>query len=376
MIYLDNAATTMPKPPQVTDAVVAAMNICGNPSRGAYEASLEGLRCMLQARVALARLFGVENPLWVAFTMNATAALNIAVAGIKGHILTTAAEHNSVLRPICRQGNYTVVPLDRLGRLDLDLVEQSIRPDTEALVMTHASNLTGNVYDIHGAGQLCRQKGIKLIVDAAQTAGLLPLDMAADGITALCFSGHKSLYGPQGTGGICLNAGQYQPEALVIGGSGSESYSPLHPQAMPDALEAGTQNAHGIAGLLAGVEYIDRMDGRCFMEADRQARRFIEGVRQLPGITLYGDVDAALRTPVVALNLQGQDGSEVADKLNEHYGIAVRAGAHCAPLMHETLGTVRTGAVRFSFSHFNTTAETDRAIQAIEEISGYRGERG
>ena len=364
----------MPKPPQVPEAVTAAMNTCGNPSRGAYEASLDGLRCMLQARVALARMFGVGNPMWVAFTMNATAALNIAIAGIQGHILTTAAEHNSVLRPVCRRGDYTVVPLDSQGRLDLDLVEQSVRPDTEALVMTHASNLTGNVYDIHAAGRLCRRNGIKLIVDAAQTAGLLPLDMEQDGISALCFSGHKSLYGPQGTGGICLNAGLYQPAPLVIGGSGSESFSPLHPQAMPDALEAGTQNAHGIAGLLAGIEYINSMEGRCFQEADCHARRFIEGVRQLPGVILYGDVDAPVRTPVVALNIRGTDSSEAADILNEQYGIAVRAGAHCAPLMHETLGTVRTGAVRFSFSHFNTADEVEQAIRAVEEMSGNTGE--
>lgn len=372
MIYLDNAATTMPKPPEVARAVAKAVESYGNPSRGAYDASLDGLRCMLQVRTALARMFGAENPMRVAFAMNATATLNIAIAGLDGHIVTTAAEHNSVLRPIYQHGNYTVTPLDPLGRLDMNRLEEAVWPKTVAIVMTHASNLTGNVYDIHAAGEICRRKGIKLVVDAAQTAGLIPLDMQRVGISALCFSGHKSLYGPQGTGGICLGA-DFQPAPLAVGGSGGESFSKLHPASLPDALEAGTQNVHGIAGLLAGVNYVNSQAGRVFSEADRHARRFAREVGGDEKVTLYGDLQAPLRTPVLALNIRGMGSAEAAALLYERYGIAVRAGAHCAPLMHEALGTAQTGAVRFSFSHFNTDREVDLAIQAVRELSESTG---
>ncbi|MGL5436533.1 MAG: aminotransferase class V-fold PLP-dependent enzyme [Lachnospiraceae bacterium] len=368
MIYLDNAATTLPKPPQVIAAVCEAMNTYGNPSRGAHEAALESLRCLFKTRTALAQLFGVPDPQWVAFSANATAALNIAISGLRGHVVTTAAEHNSVLRPLYRRGNYTVVSLDSFGRLDLDQLEQAVQADTEAVIMTHASNLTGNVYDIESVGAICHRKGIRLIVDAAQTAGLLPLDMVKSNIAALCFSGHKSLYGPQGTGGLCLDASRYRPAALAVGGSGSDSFAQEHPQVLPDALEAGTQNAHGIAGLLAGITYINSLNGAAFAEADRHARRFIMAIQQMPQAVLYGEVDAPLRTPVVSLNLLGLDSAETADLLSENYGIAVRAGAHCAPLMHEILGTRATGAVRFSFSHFNTDEEVGLAIDALGEI--------
>lgn len=372
MIYLDNAATTMPKPPEVVRAVTEAMNSYGNPSRGAYDASLNGLRCMLLAREALSEMFGVGDPMRVAFTLNATAALNIAIAGLGGHVVTTAAEHNSVLRPVYRGGDYTIVPLDSSGRLDMNRLEDAIRPETTAVVMTHASNLTGNVFDIRAAGEICRSRGIRLIVDAAQTAGLIPVDMGGIGISALCFSGHKSLCGPQGTGGICLSP-DYRPPPLMVGGSGSESFSKTHPLVLPDALEAGTQNAHGIAGLLAGINYGNRMQGQAFFCADRHARRFAEAMGGSERIALYGDLDAPLRTPVVALNIRGMDSAEAAALLYERYDIAVRSGVHCAPLMHEALGTARTGAVRFSFSHFNTDQEVDAAIQAVREIADGKG---
>lgn len=368
MIYLDNAATTMPKPAGVAQAVAAAINSYGNPSRGAYDASLNGLRCLFKTRAAISELFGVGDPMRVALTQNATAALNIAIAKLNCHIVTTAAEHNSVLRPVYRGGNYSVVPLDSLGRLDMNRLEDAIEPKTGAVVMTHASNLTGNVFDIRTAGKICRRKGVRLIVDAAQTAGLLPIAVQDIGISALCFSGHKSLYGPQGTGGICLGA-DFQPDPLVVGGSGVESFAMNHPHSLPDALEAGTQNSHSFAGLLAGITYVSQCDGSVFSEADRHARRFAKEVGNGERVVMYGDLQAPVRTPVVALNIRGMDSAEVATLLVEQYDIAVRAGAHCAPLMHETLGTVRTGAVRFSFSHFNTDQEVDRAIGAVKEIS-------
>lgn len=368
MIYFDNAATSMPKPEEVKQAVLQAMDSCGNPSRGAHSAALAGLRTLVEARQTVAGFFGVQAAKNVAFTPNATAALNIAIGGVKGHIVTTAAEHNSVLRPVYRHGNYTIVPVDDTGRLDMNRLEAATRPDTEALVMTHASNVTGNVYNLAVASEICRRKGILFIVDAAQSAGLLEIDMAQLGVAALCFSGHKSLYGPQGTGAICL-APQFQPQPCYVGGSGSDSFSPRQPAFMPDRLEAGTQNIHGIAGLAAGIAYVRSMAGACFTKADKLARRFAAGVQQLAAYRLYGDLQAELRTPVVTLTHRTINSAELAYRLDQEYGIAVRAGAHCAPLMHKALGTQEGGAVRFSFSHFNKQTEVEQALRALAAIA-------
>ena len=372
MIYMDNAATTLPKPQQVVDAVVYAMQNYANPSRGSYDQALDGLRCLMMARMAVADLFCCDNPMDVAFSQNATHALNIAIGGIRGHIVTTASSHNSVLRPLYKRGDFSVVPLDKKGVLNLEWLKRSITDETEAVVISHASNLTGNVVDINAVGQICKEKGVRLIIDAAQTAGLIPLSIKDTCASAICFSGHKSLYGPQGTGGIVLGNG-YVPRQILVGGSGSESFSPTHPTVMPDALEAGTQNAHGIAGLLAGINYIKDLDGKAFAVADKLARMFINGIKDVQGVTLYGDLDAPLRTPVVSLNIDGINSSDVAAILAEKYDIGVRAGAHCAPLMHKTLGTQKSGAVRFSFSHFNDEQQVDLAIQAIKQIANTGG---
>ena len=368
MIYFDNAATTLPKPPEVAKAVETAINSFGNPSRGAHDATLMGLRCLFEAREKIAKLFHIPDPMRVAFTPNATFALNIAISNIKGHIVTTAAEHNSVLRPVFKRGDSTIVPVDNLGRLSIEEIERAILPSTEAIVVCHASNLIGNVYDIEAIGELCKSKGLKLIVDAAQTAGLIQINATDVGISALCFSGHKSLYGPQGTGGICLST-DFTPTSFVVGGSGSDSFSLTHPSKLPDALEAGTQNSHGIAGLLAGIKYVNSLNGNAHTISDVLARKFIEEALKINKVVLYGDISASVRTPVVALNINGIDSATVATKLFDKYEIAVRAGAHCAPLMHKALGTEKTGSIRFSFSHFNSNSEIDFAIQALKEIS-------
>ncbi|KLU64512.1 cysteine desulfurase IscS [Desulfosporosinus acididurans] len=366
MIYLDNAATTLKKPDCVKEAVLHAMDTFGNASRGAHRPALDALRMLMEARIALASLFGLpDDPMRVVFTPNATVALNIAISGIKGHIVTTAAEHNSVLRPIYRQDNYTIVPCDNLGCISTEAISSAIRPDTEAVVLTHASNVTGNVFDIQSVGELCAARGVHFIVDASQSAGLLPIDMK--NISALCFTGHKSLFGPQGTGGLCLGP-NYMPESLYVGGSGHHSFDFKHPRELPDALEAGTQNAHGIAGLLAGVQYIQATGlSTIHSQADRLARLFAHSLADTPGVTLYGDLAAPLRTPIVSLNIEGYDAAQVAGLLFEKYGIAVRAGAHCAPLMHD--GLKLPGSVRFSFSHFNTQEETESAIDAVRTIA-------
>lgn len=366
MIYLDNAATTLKKPDSVKKAVLRAMDTFGNASRGAHAPALNALRMLMEARIALASLFGLNNdPMRLVFTPNATVALNIAIAGIKGHIVTTAAEHNSVLRPIYRRENHTIVPCDSLGCISIEAISSAIRPDTGAVVLTHASNVTGNVFDIQSIGELCAARGVHFIVDASQSAGLIPIDMK--NISALCFTGHKSLFGPQGTGGLCLGP-DYMPDSLYVGGSGHHSFASKHPQELPDALEAGTQNTHGIAGLLAGVQYIQATGlSTIHKQADTLARLFAHSLEDTPGITLYGDLAAPLRAPIVSLNIEGHDSAQIAFLLFEKYGIAVRAGAHCAPLIHDSLNL--SGSVRFSFSHFNTREETEFAVDAVRTLA-------
>ncbi len=372
MIYFDNAATSMPKPPEVAEVVAGALAECGNPARGAHEASLAALRMLMLTRERLSAFFNVGDPARVVFTANATHSLNLAIASLRGHVVATAVDHNSVLRPLYRRGNHTIVPVDEKGRLNIGAIEQALQSQTEAVVMTHASNVTGNVYDLRAVADLCRRRGVRLIVDAAQTAGLLPIDMTELGLSALCCSGHKSLYGPQGTGVLCLGP-NFLPEPLIVGGSGSDSFSPRHPESLPDRLEAGTHNMPGIAGLNAGVAYVMEMKGHCFREADRLTRLFIRRVRDMDPYILYGDVEAELRIPVVALNHRKLDAAELAYRLHERHRMAVRAGAHCAPLMHRALGTGENGAVRFSFSHFNRESEVADAVAALEAIAKEAG---
>ncbi|WP_330371839.1 aminotransferase class V-fold PLP-dependent enzyme [Lacrimispora aerotolerans] len=368
IMYFDSAATSMPKPQCVIDAVTTAMLSYGNSSRGVNKSSMEGLRCITSARQEIARFVGGENEVHVAFCQNATMALNQTIGSIQRHIVTTAAEHNSVLRPVYRRGDYTIVPVDEKGRLDLKGLEGAIRPDTEAIVMTHASNVTGNGYDISSVGELCKRKGIFFIVDASQSVGLLPIDMQAMNITALCFSGHKSLYGPQGTGCICVKP-EFSISPLYTGGSGSNTYSKTGPEEMPERLEAGTQNCHGIAGLLAGVRYVSDKRELFLNQALELANYFVTELKKMPSITVYGDFNSVSRTPVVSINAADIGSSELAYELNERYDISVRAGAHCAPLMHEALGTKDKGAVRFSFSHMNTLEEVEFAIKALRELT-------
>ena len=368
MIYFDHAATSLPKPDDVIDAVTAALSALGNPLRSAHRPALSAAHILFDARCALAALFGVPAPEQVCFCQNATMALNIAIAGVCGHIVTTAAEHNSVLRPVQRHGSYTIVPADSLGRIAPETIAAAIQPDTAAVVMTHGSNLTGNLFDLAAVGRMCRERNLHFIVDAAQTAGVFPIHMEELHISALCLSGHKSLWGPEGVGALCLARG-YAPPPLLVGGSGSHSKTLTHPQQLPEALEAGTQNAHGIAGLLAALPHVQRDMEQNRKTADRLARIFAERVGRLGGFTLYGDLDVPLRLPIVSLNHQRMDGAELAFALSDRFDIAVRAGYHCAPLMHEALGTGSTGSVRFSFSPLNNMDEIQAAISALQEVT-------
>lgn len=377
MIYLDNAATTQKKPPQVLEAMVEALQSMGNSSRGTHGGALKSARSVFSARENISRLFNGPGPEQVVFTTNATEALNIALGGLfsKGdHVITTALEHNSVLRPLYRleeEGfiELSIVPADKRGCVDYADFSRLIQPKTRAIVCTQASNLTGNALDLMQIGRIAHENGLLFVVDSSQGAGVLPLDMEAMHISVLCFTGHKGLMGPQGTGGLCV-AKDVDIRPLKVGGSGVQSYSHTHPTEMPTRLEAGTLNGHGLAGLAAGVEWlletgIDKIHAR---EVEL-AKRFYDGVKDIPGVKIYGDFSDWNRTAVVTLNLGDYDSGEVSDALWEDYEIATRPGAHCAPLMHMALGTVEQGAVRFSFSWFNTEEEVDTAINAMKELA-------
>ena len=375
MIYLDNAATTLHKPEGVAEAMITALTSMGNSGRGAHKATLDASRMIYGTREKLAELFHISDPMRIAFTCNATESLNIAIQGILqpgDHVITSVCEHNSVLRPVYRMAKrgvtYNMLPADKKGVIQYDQLTSLLKKETKAIVITHASNLTGNVTDLKKVSDFAKKNGLLLIVDASQTAGCIPIDVQELGIDVFCFTGHKGLMGPQGTGGIYVREG-IKIAPLKVGGSGVKSFDKEHPDTMPTALEAGTLNGPGIAGLGASVSWLLKQGVEQIHERDvALSRRFLKGIAEIPDITIYGDMDSQMRTAIVSLNLGDVDSAEISDWLWEDYGIAVRAGAHCAPLMHKALGTEQQGAVRFSFSCFNTEEEVDAAIQALKEL--------
>ncbi len=376
MIYFDNAATSLHKPETVIKAVTEAMTSLGNASRGAHSAALGSNRMVYETRELLAELFHIDDPSRIAFTMNATESLNIAIAGIfrpEDHVITTVLEHNSVLRPLYRMEEsgteVSFLQADKKGNISYEELENAIRPNTRAVICTHASNLTGNVLDLEKIGEICEKHRLLFLVDASQTAGIIPIDVRKMKISVLCFTGHKGLLGPQGTGGIYV-APDINIRPLIVGGSGVQSYLKTQPDEMPARLEAGTLNAHGIAGLHAALSYIiEKGVEQIYQEEHEKTDYFYRMIRNIPDIHIYGDPEAELHAPIIALNIGDYDSAQVADELMEAYGIAIRAGAHCAPLMHQALGTQKQGAVRFSFSQFNTREELDAGIQALRELA-------
>lgn len=376
MIYLDNAATTLHKPQQVIDAVVHAMQSMGNCARGTHEEALDAARTVYDARVRLASLFGCPRVDHVAFTANSTEALNMAINGLidpGDHVISTDLEHNSVLRPLYRLeaehgAELSFVPADNLGNVDYADFERLMKPNTRAVVCTNASNLTGTVLDIERIAKTAHSHGALVIVDASQTAGCWPIDMKKMGIDVLCFTGHKGLMGPQGTGGICVKEG-IEIRPFKVGGSGVQSYSRTHPAEYPTRLEAGTLNGHGIAGLGAAAKFISETGVENIHAKERSLMlRFYEGVKNIEGVTVYGDFTKD-KTAIVALNIRDYESGEVSYELSQGYGIATRPGAHCAPRMHKALGTAEVGAVRFSFSFYNTEEEIDEAVRAVAELA-------
>lgn len=377
MIYLDNAATTLQKPPQVIEAVVEAMNMMGNCSRGTHIGSLTASRTVYRARDKIARLFGCKRADHVVFTSNSTEALNIAINGTINagdHVIATDMEHNSVLRPLYRleaerNVKLSFVPADSCGNIDYTDFERLIVPNTTAFICTHASNLTGNMIDVARVGDIAKKHNLLFIVDASQTAGCFPIDAQTMNIGILCFTGHKGMMGPQGTGGMCIREG-VAIRPWKVGGTGVRTYSITQPEQLPELLEAGTLNGHGIAGLSAAIDYINSVGIENIRRKEEMLmRRFYNGVSAIDGVTVYGDFSAEYRMAVVALNIRDYHSSEVSDELFESYGIATRPGGHCAPRMHRALGTAGQGAVRFSFAWFTSAEEVDKAIRAVKELA-------
>ncbi len=376
MIYLDNAATTMRKPQKVIDAVVQAMSSMGNAGRGVNDVSLSASRIIYDTRERICRMVGGTNPRQVVFTCNSTESLNMALRGLLNpgdHVITTMLEHNSVLRPLydleSKGTNLTIIGCRERGTFDIEDMKKAITSETKMIVCTNGSNLTGNYVDLKPIGELAHENGLLFVVDASQTAGVFPIDVEEMKIDVLCFTGHKGMLGPQGTGGMYVREG-VTVRSLKAGGTGVQTYSKTQPAQMPTALEAGTLNGHGIAGLHAALEYLEEYGIDNIRKREQELMwRFYEGVKDIENVTIYGDFTTKNRCAIVTLNIGDYDSSEVSDALLTEYSISTRSGGHCAPLMHEALGTVEQGAVRFSFSHYNTDEEVDAAIQAVQDLA-------
>lgn len=377
MAYFDNAATSWPKPEEVYKTVEDVMrNFGGNPGRSGHKKALEAARLIYEAREVMAEFLNAGSPSNIVFTMNATDALNIAIKGVLragDHVITSSMEHNSVARPIYALTKcgveWEIVKCAKDGTLDPDDILKAIKPNTRLIAITHASNVTGTVMPIEEIGRIAREREILFLVDAAQTIGVLDIDVRRQNIDLLAFPGHKGLYGPQGTGGLYVREG-IKLTPLRQGGTGSFSEELSQPGILPDLLEAGTLNTPGIAGLAEGVRFLKKL-GLSYIRSHEEmlTRRFLEGLKKIEGITVYGCPYKKSEVAVISLNVRGLDSSELAFLLDSKYDIQVRPGLHCSPLAHETIGTIDRGTVRFSFSIFNTIEEIEKALSALEEIS-------
>ncbi|SET57709.1 cysteine desulfurase family protein [Enterococcus malodoratus] len=370
-IYMDNAATTAQKPADVAEVMTKILQgEYGNPSRGAHGYSLAGFRVAEEAREQVKKLFQADQRYEAAFTNNATVALNEVLKGLiqaGDHVITTDWEHNSVLRPLYqleKQGaSFDVVSSEAVtGRLNYGEFVEYLRPETKAVICNHASNVTGNLLDLEWVKDFCEKHQLYLIIDASQTAGVVPIDLSDGKISAVCFTGHKSLYGPQGTGGVCLRK-NLPLEPVLTGGDGMQSFSKVQPKELPTLLEAGTLNIPGLAGLTASIQWLQAKEAR-----PELGEYFYQGLEEIAGLTIYGDFTGA-RVDVFSLNIKDAESAIVSDLLWEEFSIATRPGYHCAPLMHNALGTADRGTVRISFSSFTTKAEVDEVLAALRNLA-------
>jgi cysteine desulfurase family protein len=379
VVYFDNAATSWPKPPAVQTAMVRYLEaVGGSPGRAGHRMSIEASRLVSDTRDAVAELFNVADPSRIAFTKNSTEALNIAILGVLrpgDHAITSSMEHNSVMRPLRHlesQGviTLTVVPCSpTTGALDPDDVRRAIRPNTRLITVLHASNVIGNLMPVGEVGAIARSNGIPFLVDASQTAGAYPIDVEALKIDLLAFTGHKSMLGPGGTGGLYVRE-ECDPEPLSRGGTGSKSELEFQPDFMPDKYEAGTLNTVGLAGLGASVQWLLDQGVDTIQQHERTlAERFITCAREIPGIVVPGPTDSAQRIGVVSFLVDGMTTSKAGLVLDQVFGVASRIGLHCAPAAHRTLGTFPDGTVRFGFSAFNTLEQVDYALDALAQLA-------
>lgn len=379
-VYLDNAATTFPKPKSVIEAMTDFMsNIGCSPGRGGYEQSLQSGRLVYEARNAISSLFnspGVDN---VVFTQNITMSLNTVIIGMfkKGwHVITSSMEHNSVIRPLRsleERGiiRLTIVQCSKDGILDIDSVKNSMNRDTKAIVMTHASNLTGTILPAIEVGQICREYGLYFILDTAQTAGTTDVDYKALNTDVLAFTGHKGLLGPQGTGGFIISDRASEITApLLAGGTGSKSHEDIQPDFLPDKFESGTLNTVGIVGLKTGIDFINHVGiGNIRQHESKLTDMFLRGLEEIKRVEVYGPKDSIKQTSTIAMNIEDMDPSEVSYILDSEYGIMTRSGIHCTPYGHKTIGTFPRGAVRFSIGYFNDESDIEYALDAVRKIS-------
>ena len=380
-IYIDNAATSWPKPPSVVEAMVRYQERVGaSAGRGGYRRAVDASRVIFDARRAVADLFGVADSRRIIFTLNCTEGLNLALRGWLeegDHVVTTSMEHNSVARPLnhlrAERGiEVTYVPCSAEGFLDPDDVAAAITPRTRLAAVIHASNVCGAVNDVGAVGAVCRERGVPFLVDAAQSAGSVPINVEEMKADFLAFPGHKGLLGPLGTGVLYVGP-NVRPRPLYHGGTGTDSEKTLQPEVLPDYYEAGSHNAIGLAGLKAGCDFVAGVTPAAMGEhKSRLAERFAAGVGEVPGADYFGPKDFSRHAGVCSVRVAGMDAAEVGHRLDAEYGIMVRTGLHCSPLAHTTLGTIDTGTVRFSFGHYNTEEQVDAAVRALGKIA--RGE--
>ncbi|OAT81754.1 aminotransferase class V-fold PLP-dependent enzyme [Desulfotomaculum copahuensis] len=376
MVYLDNAATSWPKPPEVLAAMERCLREVGaNPGRAGHKMAIAANRLVDETRKELASLFNIGNPDRIVFGLNATEALNLALKGLLGpgdHVVTSSMEHNSVTRPLnTLRGagvKVTKVACDHTGAIRVADVAAAVRRNTRAIVLTHASNVTGTVMPVAEIGRLARDRDLVFIVDAAQTAGVLDIDVTNMHIHLLAFPGHKGLYGPPGTGGLYVAEG-VELNPLKEGGTGSHSDLPGQPEILPERYESGTLNTAGLAGLGEGVKFICREGIEKIRRHEQElTRQFLEGVKSIKDIRVYGPCDASRQAPVVSFAVGERPAGDIGAILDQNYNIACRAGLHCAPDAHRTLGTFEQKLVRFSFSRFNQPGEVEYALYCLREI--------
>lgn len=377
-IYLDNASTTFPKAPNVANAMSDYLTNYGiNINRGSYALAYDVEDIIYTTRQRLNNVFNGHDPSHVIFTQNVTMSLNMVIKGLLksgDHVLVSTMEHNAVMRPLTQlldnSITFDVIPCDVTGSIKIDAIESLIRPNTVAIIINHASNVCGTIQPIQSIGALCKAHNLHFIVDAAQTAGVIPINVKACHIDALCFTGHKGLLGPQGIGGIILTKEIAQTlTPLIAGGTGSFSHLETIPTHMPDAFEAGTLNLPGIIGLNEGLTYIESVGMKNIHNHELTlTKTFLEGLRSITGINIIGKQDIQDRTAVVSITIDSMDPASIAYELESTYHIMTRVGLHCAPRAHQTLGTYPEGTVRFSFGYANTLEEVDMALSALHTI--------